>query len=74
MKMDKSMSKILTKLYYNIPISNRKGLDIGLIYPQIFKFLHYVPFFKDFQYKTFRDFHYFQIDLTWSIELEKCSF
>ena len=73
--MDKSISKILTKLYYYVPISKRKGLSIYPINPQIFMFLPYVHFLKDFQRKTFRDFLCFQIALTQSIfELERCSF
>ena len=48
---------------------------IDPINPHIFEFLPCVHFFKDFQYKTFRDFLCFQIALTWSMfELEKCSF
>ena len=42
----------------------QKGLDIDPIYPKKFEFLPYVHFFKDFQYKTFRDFLCFQIALT----------
>merc|ERR1711954_130206 len=73
--MDKSMSKILTNLHYYGPISNKKGLNIDPINPQIFEFLPYVHFFKDFHYKTFRDFLCFLITLTRSIfELEKYSF
>ena len=73
--MDKSMSKILTKLLLQIPLSNKKGLNIDLIYSEIFEFLPFVHFFKDFQYKTFRHFLCFQIALAMSIfEVEKCSF
>ena len=69
-KMDKSMSKILTKLQ-----SNKKGLNFYPINPQIFEFLPYVHLFKDFLFKTFKDFICFQIALTRSIvELGKCSF
>ena len=52
-----------------------KGQNIDQINHEIFDFLLYVHFFKDFQYKTFRDFLCLQIALTQSIfELEKCSF
>ena len=73
--MDKSMSKIMTKLKYWVPLSNKPGLNIDPINPQIFEFLPSVHIFKDFQYKTFRNFLCFQIALTQSIfEIEKCSF
>ena len=49
--------------------------QIDQINPEIFKFLSYVNFLKDFHYKTLRDFLCFQIALTQSIfELEKCTF
>ena len=69
------MSKIMTKLKYWVPLSNKPGLNIDPINPQIFEFLPCVHFFKDFQNKIFRDFFCFQIALNWSIfALEKCSF
>ena len=55
-------------------ISNKNGLDIGPIYPKIFKFLPYVNCFKDLHFQIFRDFLWFQIALTRLIfELEKLS-
>ena len=51
-----------------------KGLNIDLKNPEIYP-IPYVHVFKDFQYKTFRDFFCFQLALTRPIfELEKCSF
>ena len=38
MKMDKSMSNILTKLYSEVPLSNKKGVNVDPINPEIFKF------------------------------------
>ena len=68
------MLKILAKLS-QVPLSSRKGLHMDPFNPEIFKFSPYVHFFKDFQYKTFRDFLCFKISQTQSIfELEKCSF
>ena len=58
-----------------VPLTNKKGLNIDPINPEIFELLPYVHFFKDFPYKTFREFLCFSIALTRSIfELEKCSF
>ena len=69
--MDKSMSKFFTKLIL-CPIIKQKVLNIDPINPEIFECSHYVHFFKDFQYKTFRDFLCFQIAPTLSIfEIEQ---
>ena len=65
--MDKSMKKILTKLYFLVPLSNKKWQNIYQFNHEIFEFLPFVHFFKDFQYKTLRDFLCFQIALTRSI-------
>ena len=44
-------------------MSNKKGRNIDKINSEIFKFLPYVHFFKDFQNNTLRDFFCFQIGL-----------
>ena len=49
-------------------------LNIDPINPEIFELLPYVHFFKNFQYKTLRDFLCFQIAEFSIFELEKCSF
>ena len=73
MKMDKSMSKIFTKLLSQQPLSNKEGLDIDTIDDEKFEFVPCFQFFMDFRYKTFKDFLCHQIALTRSIfELEKC--
>ena len=57
--MDKSINKILTKLYSYFPLSNKKGLNIDPIYLQIFEFLPYVYFFKGFSIQNFQRFSLF---------------
>ena len=53
-------------------IRQKRGLNIDSINPEIFKFAPCVQFFKDFQYKTFKDILYLKTALTRSIfELEK---
>ena len=42
--------------YFDSTKSTKKGLNIDLINPEVFKFLTDIHFFKDFQYKTFRAF------------------
>ena len=53
LKMDKSMSKTFTKLQSQVPLYKQKKLSIDEIYPEIFKFLTYINFFKDSHYKPF---------------------
>ena len=38
MKIDKYMSKILTKLLSLVPLSNKKGVNVDPINPELFEF------------------------------------
>ena len=76
MKMDNSMSKILTKTVILGPlIKQRKRAEYWPNQCWNFHVLLNVSFFKDFRYKTFRNSLCLQITLIQSIfVLEKCSF
>ena len=72
MRMDKSMSKISTKLLCLFPLSNKIGRDID---DEKFEFLPCAQFLLDFQSKFLKDFLGLQIALNRSIfEVEKCFF
>ena len=54
--MDKSKSKISSKLFYLAPLSNKNGHDTDKIDDEKFEFVPCVIIFMDFQYITFKVF------------------
>ena len=62
--MGQSLSKILTKLLFKHPLSNKKGLDIYVIYDEKFELVPSAQFFMEFLYKNSKDFLCLKIALT----------
>ena len=60
-KMDKSKSKISSKLFYLAPLSNKNGLETDKIDDEKFEFVPCVIIFMDFQYITFKVFFVFKL-------------